>query len=114
MRPFPSLAVAALAAFSVAQPAAASDSTWKTVSNVGLAGVVALAAGDTLVHRDGPGGLQLGISLGATEAATYGLKHAFPEERPNHRNDKSFPSGHTSFAFAAAGYLDERYGWQVG
>jgi membrane-associated phospholipid phosphatase len=114
MRASPCLGLAALVAAALAHPAAASDSSWKTVSNVGLAGVVALAAGDTFAHQDAPGGLQLGISLGATEAITFGLKHTIHETRPNGRNDKSFPSGHTSFAFAAAGYLDERYGWQVG
>jgi membrane-associated phospholipid phosphatase len=40
--------------------------------------------------------------------------HALPELRPNGRNNRSFPSGHTSISFAAASYLHQRYGWEVG
>lgn len=95
-------------------PARASEHDWKVASDIGAAGLVALAIGTTAVHDDWTGGKQLAFSLGATSAATYGLKQAFPEERPNGRNDESFPSGHTAISFASAGYLQRRYGWQVG
>ncbi|MBW8815457.1 MAG: phosphatase PAP2 family protein [Caulobacterales bacterium] len=97
-----------------AGPAAASDKGWRTVADVGLGGLAAAALGETAYERDWTGGKELALSLGVTEAETYGLKHAFPERRPNGRNNQSFPSGHTSLSFAAAGYLQERYGWQVG
>ena len=83
-------------------------------SDIGEASLVAFALGATAQQRDWSGGRQLALSLAATEAETYGLKHAFPETRPNGRNNRSFPSGHTSISFASAGYLHQRYGWKVG
>jgi membrane-associated phospholipid phosphatase len=50
-------------------------------------------------------------------AATYILKYTTNEERPYQDEDSSghtFPSGHTSFAFAGAGYWQTRYGWRIG
>ncbi len=45
------------------------------------------------------------ISAIATNAITFGLKHAIGEPRPNGRDDLSFPSGHTSNAFMMATIL---------
>ncbi len=45
------------------------------------------------------------ISAIATNAVTFGLKHAIGETRPNERDDLSFPSGHTSNAFMMATIL---------
>jgi len=45
------------------------------------------------------------ISAIATNAITFGLKHATKETRPNGENDLSFPSGHTSNAFMMATVL---------
>lgn len=104
----------ALALAAVAGRADASDKSWRTVADVGVGGLAAVALGETAIEHDWDGAKDLGLSLGVTEAATYGLKHAFPEQRPNGRGDRSFPSGHTALSFASAGYLQERYGWQVG
>jgi membrane-associated phospholipid phosphatase len=98
----------------VASPAGAGDKDWRLLSDVGQASLVALALGDTIAHEDGQGARQLALSLALTEAETYGLKHGFPETRPNGRNNRSFPSGHTSVSFASAAYLHQRYGWKVG
>jgi membrane-associated phospholipid phosphatase len=108
------LAVVIAAASGAADRCYASDHDWKVASNVGQASLVALALGDSIVQKDRTGGEQLALSLVATEAETYGLKHAFPERRPNGRDNRSFPSGHTSISFASAGYLHQRYGWKVG
>jgi membrane-associated phospholipid phosphatase len=66
------------------------------------------------VKDDMPGTLQAAGSIGAAQLVTFGLKEAFPEWRPDHSNRKSFPSGHTSSAFAAASTLFNREGPAVG
>ncbi|WP_148289617.1 phosphatase PAP2 family protein [Fibrella aestuarina] len=43
-------------------------------------------------------------------ALTFGLKHTTGYVRPDGSNNQSFPSGHTSFAFAGAGVLDREFG----
>lgn len=54
------------------------------------------------------------LGLGVTEGATEVLKMIVRERRPDGSDYRSFPSGHTSLSFAAAGYLQKRYGWQWG
>lgn len=43
-------------------------------------------------------------------ATTYSLKHIACERRPDGSDDKSFPSGHATFAFAGASVLHHEYG----
>ncbi len=73
-----------------------------------------LAAGVTLSQDDQEGLVQLGLSFGTTLGATYGLKKLIDSERPDGRDNDSFPSGHTSRSFSSAAYLDHRYGWRYG
>jgi hypothetical protein len=54
-----------------------------------------------------------GELMAATAAATFPLK-AIQRERPNGEDDDSFPSAHTSFAFATAAYIDDMYGKKYG
>jgi membrane-associated phospholipid phosphatase len=42
------------------------------------------------------------------------LKVAVGRERPNGQDEKSFPSGHTSNAFALASVAQLHYGWRIG
>ncbi len=42
------------------------------------------------------------------------LKAAVRRERPNGEDDQSFPSGHTSNAFALAAVAERHYGWKIG
>jgi len=42
------------------------------------------------------------------------LKLAVGRERPNGQDNKSFPSGHTSNAFAMAAVAERHYGWKLG
>ncbi len=66
-----------------------------------------------LGYRDGHGTVQFMTSLGTTLGATYGLKYAVNEMRPN-GNSQSFPSGHSSVSFCAAEFMRKRYGWEYG
>ncbi len=50
------------------------------------------------------------VNLAYTEI----LKVAVGRERPNGQDAKSFPSGHTSNAFALATVAERHYGWKVG
>jgi membrane-associated phospholipid phosphatase len=47
-------------------------------------------------------------------AWTAALKAVAHRERPNGEDHKSFPSGHTSNAFALAAVAERHYGWKVG
>ena len=71
------------------------------------------AAALTLGYRDGAGALELGESEAVTLGATYGLKYAVNERRPN-GGRQSFPSGHTSISFSAAEFMRKRYGLEYG
>ena len=42
------------------------------------------------------------------------LKYAVKKERPDHSDFHSFPSMHTSVSFAAASFIQRRYGWKWG
>lgn len=94
--------------------ASAHAGSWNTASRVGEVGLVAAALGSSAVGSDWQGAKQAALSIGSAALVTEGLKQAFPEERPDRSGNDSFPSGHTSISFAAAGYLHQRYGWQVG
>lgn len=78
------------------------------------------AGGLTLTKRDENGawdkqGLwQFVQSYGVTVGLTFALKAIIDSERPNHRDNDSFPSGHTSSAMSAASFMDHRYGWKYG
>jgi membrane-associated phospholipid phosphatase len=92
----------------------ASDKGWDDASTVARDLLVVAALGVPAVQQDWHGSLQAGGSIGAAAAVTYGLKQAFPETRPDGSDQKSFPSGHTSVAFASAATLENRYGWKAG
>ncbi len=48
-------------------------------------------------------------SVGAAYAGKTALKAVVKEERPDHSDNKSFPSGHAAMAFAAARSLDKEF-----
>lgn len=53
------------------------------------------------------------LAVGRTELATYTLKYSVDAQRPN-GGGQSFPSGHTSVAFAGAEFIRKEYGWWWG
>ncbi len=75
----------------------------------------AFALATTLVKKDKEGFWQLAKSASANLTATWVLKYAIDKPRPEGRTDgHAFPSGHTSFAFQGASFLQKRYGWKYG
>jgi membrane-associated phospholipid phosphatase len=113
MRAFP-IALAALAVTGSAAPVQAGTHGWNQASSIGRDVLIAAALGVPAVQRDWAGDLEAGGSVLLGGGIVYGLKHAFPEERPDHSDRRSFPSGHSAESFAAAATLENRYGWKAG
>ncbi len=68
-----------------------------------------------IAKKDKKGFWQLAKSTGTNLTVTYILKYAINKHRPEGAVDgKAFPSGHTSFAFQGASFLQRRYGWKYG
>ncbi len=98
----------------IASPACADEQDWATTSDVAVGGLVAWSVGGALVRGDERGALQAGLSIVAAQAATQLLKRIIHKRRPDGSNNRSFPSGHTATAFAAASSIMERRGADEG
>ncbi len=93
------------------QPAlASSQDDWATASDIGVGSLVLWSIGVPAAKGDTQGALQAGASAAVGFGAAQGLKQVFPETRPDGSGNDSFPSGHTSTAFAAATSILERRG----
>ncbi len=95
-------------------PVPSSTSTWHAVADVGAIGVPLIAGLITLAEHDTDGLIQFGETGLLAEGTALGLKQVVKSTRPNGLDTKSFPSNHTTAAFFAASYLEDRYGWEVG
>ena len=95
-------------------PAAHAGSTVEDTGGVTRVALPVVASAVALINGDIEGFWQHALSIGVTTGITLGLKEVIDSERPNGRNNNSFPSGHTSQAFASASFLDHRYGWKYG
>ncbi|HSN33759.1 MAG TPA: phosphatase PAP2 family protein [Ideonella sp.] len=71
----------------------------------------AATLGAELWRGDRRGAWQFAESFAVTVTATEVLQRTTGIERPDHSNDRSFPSGHAARAFAAATYVHRRYGF---
>jgi membrane-associated phospholipid phosphatase len=105
---------AAFVSFTCATPAYAGRSDWAQASDIGYGVLVGTAVGVPLLEGDESDSLRAAGSVGAAWAVTEVLKRTVKEERPDHSDHRSFPSGHSSQSFAAAASLYKHYGWQVG
>ena len=103
-----------VAAIACAQPCSASLHGWDKASSAGRDILIGAALGVPAIQGDWRGDLEAGGSLLLAAGVAYGLKRTFPEERPDHSDRRSFPSGHSADAFAAAATLENRYGWKAG
>lgn len=117
-RPFPSARLGAVALSCLLGAGGAmadSRAAWKTGSDLLAVGLPIVAAGHAWSEDDGEGLKQLGLALGGTFLSTELIKSQVHETRPDGSGDDSFPSGHTAIAFAAARYVDKRYGgpWRL-
>jgi hypothetical protein len=66
----------------------------------------------SLVYEDDwTGSYQFAKTIVVSQMATEGLKLVVDKRRPNGRSSNSFPSGHSSAAFAGASFIQRRYGW---
>lgn len=72
------------------------------------------AYGTSLYLDDKEGQMQFYKSYATSMATTYLLKYTLREKRPDSDNKDSFPSGHTSSAFAGASFLHMRYSLEKG
>jgi membrane-associated phospholipid phosphatase len=73
----------------------------------------AAAFGATLIIEDDyQGTWQLVKSGVVSRVAVESFKFAVDKDRPDGSGDDSFPSGHTADSFAAATFIQQRYGWQ--
>ena len=87
-------------------------STWGKVGDMALVMAPAYALGLTIAAHDYKGTLQLGESVLAAQVVSEGIKSLKLEERPNHEDKKSFPSGHAAGAFSSAMFVHKRYGFK--
>lgn len=72
--------------------------------------IPAVAYGSTHYMDDNLGRKQFYQSFTINLASTYVLKSVIDKKRPNGKDNKSFPSGHTSLAFQGASFIHQRYG----
>ncbi|MEP5839654.1 MAG: phosphatase PAP2 family protein [Marinobacter sp.] len=93
---------------------ALSDESWEDISDVGAYGLIGTALLLPATRKDWEGLRQASYSIGVGAAITLTGKALIDEERPDDSDNDSFPSGHTTNAFASATTLHRRYGWKTG
>ena len=89
----------------------AQKSTPETLGDIFLVLLPTSAYVQTLYNEDIEGTQELTYSLVTALSVTYTLKYSVAKERPNAEDTLSFPSGHSSFTFAASTYIWRRYGF---
>lgn len=72
-----------------------------------------IAAAGVQMIWDRSNGLAHLEGLLGTNLMVFSMKKSIHRTRPNGENEDSFPSGHTSTAFASSGSLSYAYGWKA-
>ncbi|PCI60702.1 MAG: phosphatase PAP2 family protein [Gammaproteobacteria bacterium] len=108
-----SISIVSLLFFTVSANAI-SNNTWKNISNYSVNTLAATALLLPVAKSDWQGFRQATYSIAGAESMAFIGKQTFNEQRPDNSGNDSFPSGHTSAAFASATTLYKRYGWQIG
>lgn len=86
----------------------------RTSGDIGVALIPVAGLTAILINKDWQGLKQGALSGITTLGITYVLKYAVKKERPDRSDNHSFPSMHTSVSFAAAAFIQRRYGWKWG
>ncbi len=84
----------------------------ETAGDIVMVAIPAYAYGSTYYMDDPEGRQQFYKSFATNAVATYGLKSVVDKDRPDHSDNDSFPSGHTSIAFQGASFIHKRYGFE--
>jgi membrane-associated phospholipid phosphatase len=108
MKIIKALSLIAILTFTNAIPAH-SDDYLMTVGDIGQYALPVAAFGIAALQKDWKGCFQFCASYAASMCVAYGLKYTVKSTRPD-GGSESFPSGHTTSAFAGAAFLDIRYG----
>ena len=87
-------------------------STIEEIGNITQIIVPVYALGMAINEKDWEGVRQFTYSFAAMQVSVIGLKAIIDEERPNHSDNNSFPSGHTASAFSGATFIHKRYGFK--
>lgn len=97
--------------FTLPRPAKAGEESTERAGDLLLI-IAPLAYGYTFMIDDKEGRVQFYKSFFSNLGFTYGLKLSINKRRPDDSDNNSFPSYHTSAAFQAATFIQQRYGWK--
>lgn len=91
-----------------------SQKAFGVTSDITAVALPVAAIAGTIIAEDWKGLKQYAFTTAANVGVSYILKYTVRELRPDHSNYHSFPSFHSSQAFATAAFLQRRYGWKFG